>query len=82
MHYLVFFQKVFTEQNTVLHGGEIRVFIQSVPDMDFAIKQARKMNSDPTINIQVEHFAVYECEKPKPIKKGMRKIYPGPEFTF
>ncbi len=62
--------------------GDLRLHIQSSTNMEFALNRAREMNKDPFINIQVEHFAIYESEKGKPGKKGMKKIYPGQDHSL
>jgi len=83
MYYTITFERDFLGPIVGMggHGNNIEFKIYKTTDRDFAIEWARRMNNDPTINIQIERFRVWGSTAEKSIKKASL-IYPSKEYPL
>lgn len=75
MKYTVTLQKSFSLPVIGIGFGDVEFKLYTSSDRQWSIDHARRMNSDPFLNIQVERFRVWESKNGK-MNKAATLIYP------
>lgn len=81
MYYHITFVKEFGSLAPIIRGDyEFKIYCTT--DKKFALEKAKLMNQKCLININVEHFKVWETVKKTYNKKTSKLIYPSTEYPL